>query len=66
MNCGVEVNGQNVGILLYADDIALMSTTEENLQKMLNVLSNWSSKWCIYVNEKKIKDSAFQEESDKS
>ena len=55
MNCGVEVNGRNFGILLYADDIALMSTTEENLQKMLNVLSNWSSKWCIYVNEKKSK-----------
>ena len=43
----------NISILLYADDIALIASNEVDLQRMLNVLSEWSIKWRISINEKK-------------
>ena len=50
---GIDVNGRNIGILLYADDIALISPTEENLQKMIDMIHEWSEAWWINVNLKK-------------
>jgi hypothetical protein len=35
---GVDIDGENVPILLYADDIVLIAKTENDLQGMLNVL----------------------------
>ena len=45
----------SISILLYADDIALIASNEVDLQRMLNVLSEWSNKWRISINEKKTK-----------
>ena len=51
MNAGVgEVN---LPILLYADDIVLISPTPEKLQSMLDVVGNWCRKWGVQVNAKK-------------
>ena len=44
LNAGINVNGRNVGILLYADDMALVATSEIKLQSMLNILYGWSVK----------------------
>ena len=60
LNKGVNVIADNVSILLYADDIVLLAPTEEDLQSMLDVLSNWSSKWRIFVNKKKTKTVHFR------
>ena len=47
MNAGVgEVN---LPILLYADDIVLISPTPEKLQSMLDVVGNWCRKWGMQV-----------------
>ena len=35
LNCGIDINGFNLSILLYADDIVLMAPDEQSLQKML-------------------------------
>ena len=43
----------NLSILLYADDIVLLAETEINLQKMLNILSLWCSKWRLTINDDK-------------
>ena len=41
LNLGVEIEpGFNVSILLFADDIVLLSPTEEQLQLLLNFLSD--------------------------
>ena len=55
MGCGVSFDDISISILLYADDIALISSNEEDLQRILNVLSEWSNKWRITINEKKTK-----------
>ena len=34
-----------LNILLYADDIILMTTNENDLQFLLNVVENWCKKW---------------------
>ena len=61
LNAGINVNGRDVSILLYADDIALVAASEENLQEMLHVLHNWSLKWCINVNKTKSKIVHFRQ-----
>ena len=55
LGCGVSFDDISISILLYADDIALISSNEEDFQRMLNVLSEWSNKWRITINEKKTK-----------
>ena len=53
LHCGVYFDDIGISILLYADDIALIASNEVDLQRMLNVLSEWSNKWRISINEKK-------------
>lgn len=53
MNLGVGVGENNIPILLYADDIVLISPNEVNLQKMLDAMSKWCFKWRLKLNESK-------------
>ena len=53
MNAGLMVVDVNLPILLYADDIVLISPTPEKLQSMLDVAGNWCRKWGMQVNAKK-------------
>ena len=41
LNLGVDVDGCNVSILLYADDIVLIALNENNLQCMLDYVKEW-------------------------
>ncbi len=42
-------------MLLYVDDLCLISDNERDLQAMLNVLSDWCGKWGMKVNVRKTK-----------
>jgi len=53
LNYGVDIDGQNVCILLYADDIVLIAPNESQLQKMLDEVSQWCNKWQMVVNTDK-------------
>jgi hypothetical protein len=53
LNKGIPIGDHNLSILLYADDIVIMSDCEENLQIMLNTIYNWSYRNMIKFNEKK-------------
>ena len=53
LNCGVDINGINISILLYADDIVLISKDEKSLQKMLNFTHQWCKKWRMDINADK-------------
>ncbi len=44
-----------VSCLLYADDLAILAESEEDLQGMLNVLQTWCQKWRMRVNVRKTK-----------
>ena len=50
MGLGVSLEDINISILLYADDIVLMSENESNLQKMLDHGDYWCKKWQMMVN----------------
>ena len=53
---GIQLEEQlNLSILMYADDIALISENEQNLQDMLNIVYNWCSKWGMVLNRDKSK-----------
>jgi len=53
LNMGVDCGSDKVSILLYADDIALISDDSEKLQKLLNYMKSWCTKWRMKVNVKK-------------
>ena len=44
---------------MYADDMIIMSTTQEGLQKSLNALNDFCNKWKLNVNYKKTKCMIF-------
>ena len=53
LDCGVKINNRNVSSLAYADDIVILSDSEEDLQCMLNCFANWCHKWQLLVNVNK-------------
>ncbi len=53
---GIKINDNlMISLLLYADDLAIMADSEDNLQYMLNILESWCKKWRMRVNIKKTK-----------
>ena len=49
----------NISAMAYADDIVLVSTTKEGLQKAINATYNYCKKWKLEVNSKKTKCVTF-------
>jgi hypothetical protein len=50
---GVKMGERRVTLLLYADDIVLLSETPADLQRMMDVVSEYSRKWRFSINPKK-------------
>ena len=50
LNIGITVNGKNICVLLYADDIVLLAENEKDLQTLLNTTHEWCSKWKLNIN----------------
>jgi hypothetical protein len=49
----VKIDSGYVHCLLYADDIALLSESEDDLQSMLDILYKWCRNWRMKVNSLK-------------
>ena len=49
------MNGKNICVLLYADDIVLLAENEKDLQTLLNTTHEWCSKWKLNINIEKSK-----------
>ena len=60
---GIDIDGVNVSSLLYADDLALVAETEDNLQRLLDILSNWCNKNKMQANLDKTKVVNFRNKS---
>jgi exonuclease III len=54
-----EINGVSISHLLYADDMLLLSLSEEGLQAHLQVISTYCQDWGISINCKKTKIMVF-------
>jgi hypothetical protein len=60
-NCAIEFQDITLYLLIYADDMILMSKSVEGLQNMLNTLYNYTIKWGLSVNIKKTKIVVFRQ-----
>jgi len=56
---GVQICQKLISILQFCDDIVLFADSKEELQKMLTVLSKFTEKWRLRVNQKKTKIIVF-------
>jgi hypothetical protein len=55
-NCtSIEIQLINLFLLIYADDMVILSEIPEGLQKMLDSLSNYTKEWKLKGNEQKTK-----------
>ena len=50
-----KLNNETVPVLMYADDLALISTSEKGLQSQVDQLYTFCSKWQLEVNTSKTK-----------
>ena len=63
VNPFVLPNGKKLSCLMYADDLIMLLQTATGLQKCLNVLSEFCSKWGLSVNLNKTKTMVFQKKN---
>ncbi len=61
---GIQIGEENISILLFADDIALISDSEEKVQAMLTQLHKWCRKWRLNLNMDKTKIVHYRSEKD--
>ena len=61
-NNPVTVGGTEISCLLYADDLIIMSTTHESLQKCITKLEQYCITWKLEVNLKKTKIMIFNKQ----
>lgn len=54
-NIGIEIAGEKVALLLYADDIVLVMEDEEQMKEALKVLDEYAGEWKFQYNPKKSK-----------
>ena len=57
-------NGNKLCLLMYADDIAFLAESEQDLQAMLTVLEKWCNVWDVSVNTKKSQVVHFRKTKD--
>ena len=63
LKCGVKFGDEKISILLYADDIVLLSSNEEDLQCMLDLLYEYCRSWKMLLNFNKSKIVHFRPKS---
>ena len=54
-----QLNGMPINALMYADDLVLISETEEGLQGLLDILYQFTETWNLKVNKSKTKSMHF-------
>lgn len=52
-NVGIDIGGHKLNLLMYADDIVLISPDSTSAQLQLDVLTEWCSSWGMFINTKK-------------
>ncbi len=57
---GLTLQDQNIKLLLYADDLVLLSSPPQGLQQHLDLLDNYCQNWALAVNLKKTNIMVFQ------
>ena len=55
LNIGIDINGETLCTLLFADDIVIFAEAETELQMLLDCVHNWCQNWKLRVNIDKTK-----------
>ena len=63
MGLGVRCGEILLAILMFADDIALLAETEQDLQTLLDSLYSWCNTWLLHINTSKSKVVHFRPKS---
>ena len=63
LDMGLDILGNKIDLLLYADDIAVIAEDEVSMQLKLDVISNWFNTWRIAFNVSKTKVVHFRPKS---
>jgi len=50
---GIPINNVTIYVMLYVDDIVMLTQTETQLQMLVNILYKWSTEWQVSVNQGK-------------
>ena len=45
LNIGIPDQESFINVMLYADDVVILSENKEDMQTMLNVVDNWCNTW---------------------
>ena len=53
LDAGIWIGGDKLSLLMYADDIVLLSENTTQTQSQLDVMSQWCSQWGMAINAKK-------------
>ena len=53
LNAGMNFENEQISMLLYADDIVFISSSEAEMQRMLDTLHQWCKKWRVLINSTK-------------
>ena len=53
VDAGIAIEGQKIYVLKYADDLVLIATSEDDLQKSLNSLYSYWAQYKLTVNRSK-------------
>ena len=62
----ISIGSVVLNSISWADDLVLLSTSKEGLQKCLNKLSSYCKKWGLEVNVDKTKTMVFSKKADKT
>ena len=57
---GLSLLGREVKFLFYADDLVLLSPTEQGLQQQMGIVEKYCKYWALAVNMKKTNVMIFQ------
>ena len=52
-NIGASLNGDNMSVIAYADDIVLLSPSLNHLKRLVKVCNEYGNRWFIKFNGKK-------------
>ncbi len=63
LNIGVNIDGEIVSLLLYADDVVFLAENENDLQTLLDTLNFWCINNDLVVNLEKSKIVNFRPQS---
>ncbi len=53
LKASIDIDGYNLSILLFADDIALIADSTQALQAMLDTVTDWCQRWRLSINVEK-------------